>query len=220
MEGERIAQMIIEKIDMSDAMEVDKLGDIIQDKEGVGSTNLSPKRLVQATDTPPVVCILQANHHQQKNLLLRTDRARFLTNSVRSLRPVLPDLPCLLCLSFLASGAPGRPTFPPQRPTRLLRPHPLLVPPPCIPPLSSRLLASGLLLAFARVRRPSLLPSHLWRPRSVRFHPRPSAAILRHFFLSRHPTVISIIPLLFTRRPVRPPCRPPTLVGFPSHRRA
>jgi len=82
----------------------------------------------------------------------------------------------------------------------------------CLPlvstPLSSRLLASCLLLAVARVRRPSLLPSHIWRPRSVRFHPLPSAAILRHFFLNLHPTVISIIPLLFTRRPARPPCRP------------
>jgi len=34
MEGERIAQMIIEKIDMSDAMEVDKLDDTIRGKEG------------------------------------------------------------------------------------------------------------------------------------------------------------------------------------------
>jgi len=94
----------------------------------------------------------------------------------------------------------------------------------CLPlvsaPLSSCLLASCLLLAVARVRRPALLPSHLWQPRSVRFHPLPSAAILRRFFLSLHPTVISIIPLLFTRHPARPPCRPPTLGGFPSHRRA
>ena len=87
-------------------------------------------------------------------------------------------------------------------------------------PLSSRLLAYCLLLAFARVQRPSLLPSHLWRPRSVLFHPLPSGAILRRFLLSLHPTVPSIIPLLFTRRPARPPCRPPTLVCFPSNRRA
>jgi len=87
-------------------------------------------------------------------------------------------------------------------------------------PLSSRLLASCLLLAVARVRRPSLLPSHLWRPRPVRFHSLPSAAILCRFFLGLHPTVIAIIALLFTRRPARPPCRPPTLVGFPSNRRA
>jgi len=94
----------------------------------------------------------------------------------------------------------------------------------CLPlvsaPLFSRLLASCLLLAFARVRRPSLLPSHFWQPRSVCFHPLPSAAILHRFFLILHPTVTSIIRLLFTRRPARPPCRPPTLVGFPSHRRA
>jgi len=87
-------------------------------------------------------------------------------------------------------------------------------------PLSSLLLASCLLLGVAHVRRTCLLPSHLWRPRSVRFHPLPSAAILRRLFLSLHPTVTSIIPLLFTRRPARPPCGPPTLVGFPSHRRA
>jgi len=62
MEGERIAQMIIEKIDMSDAMEVDKLDDTIRGEEGFGSTDLSPKRLVQMADTPPVVCILQANY--------------------------------------------------------------------------------------------------------------------------------------------------------------
>jgi len=47
----------------------------------------------------------------------------------------------------------------------------------CLPlvsvPLSSRLLASCLVLAVACVRRPSQLPSHLWRPRSVRFHPLP-----------------------------------------------
>jgi len=40
MEGERIAQMIIEKIDMLDAMEVDKLEDTIRGKEGFGSTDL------------------------------------------------------------------------------------------------------------------------------------------------------------------------------------
>jgi len=94
----------------------------------------------------------------------------------------------------------------------------------CLPlisaPLSSRLLASCLLLTVARIRRPSRLPSHIWRPRSVRFHQLPSAAILGRFFLSLHLTVTSIIPLLFTRRPARPPCRPPALVGFPSHRRA
>jgi len=62
MKGERIAQMIIANVDMSDAMEVDKLEDTIPGEGGFGSTDLSPKRLVQTADTPPVVCILQANH--------------------------------------------------------------------------------------------------------------------------------------------------------------
>ena len=62
LEGEKIAQMIIEKIDMSEPMEVDELEDTIRGKGGFGSTDLSPKRLVQAMDTPPVLCILQANH--------------------------------------------------------------------------------------------------------------------------------------------------------------
>jgi len=98
------------------------------------------------------------------------------------------------------------------------------IPSSCLPlvsPLSSpRLLASCLLCAVARIRRPSLLPSHILRPRSLRFHLPPSAAILHRFFLSLHPTVTSIFPLLFTRRPARPPCKPPTVVGFHSHRRA
>jgi len=58
MEGERIAQMIIEKIDMSNAMEVDNLDDTLQGEKGFESTDVSPYRLVQAMDTPPVVCIL------------------------------------------------------------------------------------------------------------------------------------------------------------------
>ena len=78
---------------------------------------------------------------------------------VRSLRPVLPDLPCLLCLSSLASCAPGRPTFPPQRPTRLLRPHPLLVPPPCIRPLN--LSSTGLLPTPCSCARPAAFSATL-----------------------------------------------------------
>jgi len=58
MEGESIAQIIIEKIDMSDTMEADKLDDTIQGEKGFGWMDLSPKRVVQATDIPPVVCLL------------------------------------------------------------------------------------------------------------------------------------------------------------------
>jgi len=39
--------------------------------------------------------------HQQRKVVLGTDKARFQANSFRSLRPVLPDLPCPL-LPFLS----------------------------------------------------------------------------------------------------------------------
>ena len=62
MEGERIAQMIIERIDMSDAMEVDELEDTSRGETGFGSTDLSPKRLIQVIDTSPIVCQLQVDY--------------------------------------------------------------------------------------------------------------------------------------------------------------
>ena len=68
MEGERIAQMIIEKIDMPDAMEVDERDDTIRGEEGFGSTHLSLKRLVQIMEIQPMVCILQANHIENEFL--------------------------------------------------------------------------------------------------------------------------------------------------------
>jgi len=68
MEGERIAQKIIEKTDMSDAVERDKMYDTIRGKMGFGRTDLSPKRLVQAMDTPPVVSIPQEKHIEKKLL--------------------------------------------------------------------------------------------------------------------------------------------------------
>jgi len=96
---------------------------------------------------------------QQKNLFLRVDRARFRKNSMRSLRPVFRDLPRLFCLSSLASGAPGRHTFPPQHPTRLLRPHPLLVPPPCIRPVN--LSSTGLLPTPCSCAHPAAISATL-----------------------------------------------------------
>jgi len=137
-------------------------------------------------------------------LAIRSSRISRAFFAFHFLRVVHPDTPLSLHSVQRACGGP--------------------TPSSCLPlgsgPLSCGLLASCLLLAVARVRRPSLLLSHLWRHKSVHFHPLPSPAILGRFFLSLDPTVISIIPLLFTRLPARPPCRPPTLVGFPSHRRA
>ena len=67
------------------------------------------------------------------------------------------------------------------------------------PALSSHLLASCLLLVVACVQQASWLLIHLWRARSVRFHPLLSAAILHRLFLRLYPTVTFIIPLQFTR---------------------
>jgi len=57
----------------------------------------------------PMSVLEKSMTHQQKNRFLRTDRARFRTNSVRSLRPVLPDFPCLLAFHFLRLVHPDAP---------------------------------------------------------------------------------------------------------------
>ena len=132
------------------------------------SNTVSHVTSARSTTSPP---------HQQKKLFLGTDRARFLTNSVRSLRTVLPDLLCLLCLSFLASGVPGRPTFPPQRPTRLVPPHPLLVPPPCIRPLI--LSSTGLLPTRCVCVRLATISATL-TPLATYICPLPSASVRCH----------------------------------------
>ena len=82
--------------------------------------------------------------------------------------------------------------------------------------LSSCLLACCLRLEVARIRRPSLPLSHIWRPRFVIFHRFPSADILPPFFLSHHLTITCIIPLLFTRGLGWPAFRPPYMGWIPS----
>ena len=74
MEGERIAQMIVEKIDMSDAMEVDELENTVRGEKGFGSTDLSPIRLIQVIDAPPIVCHLQAKHADNEFFMFRRYR--------------------------------------------------------------------------------------------------------------------------------------------------
>ena len=59
--GDRIAQMIIEKIDTSDVMEVDQLEEMGRAEGGFGSTDLSPKRTATVVETPPMICFLQAD---------------------------------------------------------------------------------------------------------------------------------------------------------------
>src|ERR1700712_2097282 len=59
--GDRIAQMIIEKIDTSDVMEVDQLEKTARAEGGFGSTDLSPKRAATVVETPTMICFLQAD---------------------------------------------------------------------------------------------------------------------------------------------------------------
>ena len=65
--GDRITQLIIEKIDTSDMMEVDNLEITKQADEGFGSTDISPKRTPQVTDCKPMICFLQANHKDNES---------------------------------------------------------------------------------------------------------------------------------------------------------
>ena len=60
--GDRIAQLIIEKIDTSDMMEVDNLEITERADNGFGNTDMSPKGTRPVTDCKPIICFLQANH--------------------------------------------------------------------------------------------------------------------------------------------------------------
>jgi len=60
-EGDRIAQLIIEKIKTSDMMEVDKLELMERGDSGFGSTDMSPKRTISVMNAQPMICFLQAD---------------------------------------------------------------------------------------------------------------------------------------------------------------
>jgi len=60
-EGDRIAQVIIERINTSDKMEVDRLELIEWAHSGFRSTDMSPNRIIIVTDTQPMICFLQAD---------------------------------------------------------------------------------------------------------------------------------------------------------------
>jgi len=65
-EGDRIAQMIIEKIDTSDMMEVDNLQITDRGNKGFGSTDLSPKRTVAVKQVQPIMCQLHADSTENR----------------------------------------------------------------------------------------------------------------------------------------------------------
>jgi len=65
-EGDRIAQLIIEKIHTSDIMEVDELELTERADRGFGSTDMSSKRTISVTDAQPMICFLQADSNNNE----------------------------------------------------------------------------------------------------------------------------------------------------------
>jgi len=65
-EGDQIAQMIIEKIDMSGMMEVDNLRITNQGNKGFESTDLSPKRTITVEQVQPIMCQLYADSRENR----------------------------------------------------------------------------------------------------------------------------------------------------------
>ena len=64
--GDRIAQLIIEKIDTADMMEVGNLEVTKRADKGFGSTDMSPKRTPPVTDCKPIICFLQVNYQDNE----------------------------------------------------------------------------------------------------------------------------------------------------------
>ena len=65
-EGDRIAQMIIEKIDTSGMMGVDNLQITDRGSKEVGSTDLSPRRTIAVEQVQPIICQLYADSRENR----------------------------------------------------------------------------------------------------------------------------------------------------------
>jgi len=65
-EEDRIAQMIIENIDMSGIREVDNLKITDKGSKGFWSTDLSPKRIIAMEQVQPIMCQLYADSKENR----------------------------------------------------------------------------------------------------------------------------------------------------------
>jgi len=74
-EGDRIAQIIIEKINMSGIMEVDKLRITNRGNRGFGSMDLSPKRTIAVEQVQPIMYQLYADSRENR-LFSKSDIGR------------------------------------------------------------------------------------------------------------------------------------------------
>jgi len=65
-EGDRIAQLMIEKINISDIMEVDELELTERANSGFGSTDMFPRCTISVTDAQPMICFLLADSNNNQ----------------------------------------------------------------------------------------------------------------------------------------------------------
>jgi len=66
--GDRIAQLIVEKVANTDAMEVDDLGITERGKMGFGSSDMNPKRSITAKQEEIKICFLQTDTSENEFL--------------------------------------------------------------------------------------------------------------------------------------------------------
>ena len=59
--GDRIAQLIVEKIQLKEEMEIDELNETERGTKGFGSTDLGPKRMITTQETKINMCFLNPN---------------------------------------------------------------------------------------------------------------------------------------------------------------
>ena len=59
--GDRIAQLIVERIPLDEAMEIDELDETERGMKGFGSTDAGPKRLITTKETKVRMCFLNPN---------------------------------------------------------------------------------------------------------------------------------------------------------------
>ena len=75
--GERMAQIIVEKINTETAVQVNHLPKTDRGTQGFGSMDLDPKQIFQSNQTTPQICFLQPNH-EENEYLDNADLARHL----------------------------------------------------------------------------------------------------------------------------------------------
>ena len=75
--GERIAQIIVEKINTEAPVQVEHLANTDRGTKGFGSTDLNPRRTIKSNQTIPQISFLYANH-KENEYFDNTDLARHL----------------------------------------------------------------------------------------------------------------------------------------------